>query len=119
MRSLALAAVTWCALRSRRPPPHKLSVGTVAGVVKDSAGAPIPGATIQITARGAAPLTRVSDASGAFAFERVPDAEYDLTAPSPVSSDSLRAISVRAGKTTRFDIVLQPGGVDRDRHGDG
>ena len=68
MRSLALAAVLsvvglvfWSGTQT--------SVGTVSGTVKGSAGAPAAGARIQLTARNAAPLIRISDAHGAFSFE--------------------------------------------------
>ena len=90
MRSLALAAVI-SVLTLAVPSTAQQSVGTIAGVVKDSAGAAIPGATVQITARGIAPITQVSDSSGAFTFERVPTADYEITSPSLGSSGSPRA----------------------------
>ena len=89
------------------------SVGTVTGVVKDSAGAPLPGVRVELTAtaRGSAPLIRLSDARGAFAFNRVPTADYDVKATLAGFAQFASRITVSAAKTTRLDIVLQPGRV--------
>jgi Ca-activated chloride channel homolog len=110
MRSLALAAVI-SVLTLAVPFTAQQSAGTIAGVVKDSTGAPIPGATVQITARGIAPITRVSDSSGTFTFERVPTADYDITVILTGFKRLTARISVKQDKTTRFDVVLQLGGV--------
>jgi Ca-activated chloride channel homolog len=110
MRSLALAAVI-SVLTLAVPSTAQQSVGTLAGVVKDSTGAAVPGATVQITARGIAPITRVSDSSGAFTFERVPTADYDITVTLTGFQRFTSRIRVKEDKTTRFDIVLQLGAV--------
>ena len=110
MRSLALAAVIGV-LTLAVPFTAQHSVGTISGVVKDSAGAAIPGATVQITARGIAPITQVSDSSGAFTFERVPTADYEITVTLAGFKRFTSRISVKQDKTTRFDIVLQVGGI--------
>jgi len=106
MRSIAFAAavsVFALVLSSAR----QTSVGTVAGVVKDPVGAPIPGVTIQILAKGSAPLARMSDAGGTFTFERVPVADYDVRATLTGFKPFTSRVTVSAGKTTRLDIVLQ------------
>jgi Ca-activated chloride channel homolog len=110
MRFLALAAVL-SVLAVGVSSTAQTSVGTVTGVVKDSAGMPMPGVTIQITARGAAPLTRLSDATGAFTFDRVPVAEYDVKATLTGFQQFTTRVTVAAGKTTRLDIVLHVGSV--------
>ena len=110
MRSLALAAVL-SVLALGVSSTAQTSVGTITGTVKDSAGAPIPGATIQITARGAAPITRVADASGTFTFERVPIADYDVKATLSGFRQFWTRITVTNGKTTRLDIILEMSGV--------
>ena len=112
MRSIAFAAVL-SVVALIVSPAGQTSVGTVAGVVKDSSGAPIPGARIEITAtaRGSAPLIRLSDAHGAFAFDRVPVAEYDVKATLAGFQPFTTRVTVAAEKTTRLDIVLRVGGV--------
>jgi Ca-activated chloride channel family protein len=109
MRSLALAAVLSVLALAVSSTPQ--SVGTVVGSVKDSAGAPVPGAAIQITSPGGAPLTRVSDRTGKFTFERVPVADYDVKATLVGFKQFTTRVKVTDGKTTRLDIVLQLSGV--------
>ena len=112
MRSIALAGVL-SVVALFVSSASQTSVGTVTGVVKDSAGAPLPGVRIEITAtaRGSAPLIRLSDAGGAFAFDRVPTAEYDVKATLAGFTQFTTRVTVAAEKTTRVDIVLRVGGV--------
>jgi Ca-activated chloride channel family protein len=112
MRSIALAAVL-SVVALFVSSASQTSVGTVTGVVKDAAGTPLPGARIEITAtaRGSAPLIRLSDARGAFAFDRVPVAEYDVKATLTGFQPFTTRVTVAAEKTTRVDIVLRAGGV--------
>ena len=115
MRSLALAAVlsalavgVWSTTQS---------VGTITGTVKNSAGAPVSGAMIQITSRGSRPLTRISDATGAFTFERAPVADYDVKATLGGFKQFTARIKVTDGKATHLDIVLQTESVPETRDG--
>ena len=112
MRSIAFAAVlSIVALVASSG--GQTSIGTVTGVVKDPAGSSIPGVRVEITAtaRGSAPLIRVTDARGAFAFDRVPTADYDVKATLAGFTPFTTRITVNAAKTTQLDIVLQVGGV--------
>ncbi len=111
MRSLALTAVLSVLALAVSSTAAQTSVGTITGVVRDSNGGSIPGATIQITSRGSAPLTRVSDANGAFTFERVPVADYDIKATLTGFRQFSTRIKVKAGQTTQINIVLQIGAV--------
>ena len=106
MRSFALAAAL-CVLALIVVPAAQTSVGTITGIVKDTAGAVIPGASIRIAAKGMAPLTRISDSKGAFTFQRVPVADYDVTATLSGFKQFTARITVSSTKTTRVDIVLQ------------
>jgi len=110
MRFLALAAVL-SVLAVGVSSTAQTSVGTVTGVVKDPAGVPMPGVTIQITTRGATPLTRVSDPTGAFTFERVPIADYEVKATLTGFKQFTTRITVAVSKTTRLDIVMQVNGT--------
>jgi len=107
MRSLAVATVLSVLALGFWSGAAQTSVGTITGVVKDSAGAPVLGATIQILAPGAAPLTRVSDASGGYTFERVPVGNYDVTVALNGFKQFTSRITVTAGKTVRLDVALQ------------
>jgi len=111
MRSIAVAAVL-SVVALIASSARQASIGTVIGVVKDPAGAPLAGARVEITAttRGSAPLIRLSDARGAFAFERVPTADYDVKATLAGFTEFATRITVSPAKPTRLDIVLQVGG---------
>jgi hypothetical protein len=56
------------------PPPVVPTTGRVAGRVVDSAGAPVAGATVELTpaGEGATMLSTTTDADGRWAFENVP-----------------------------------------------
>jgi Ca-activated chloride channel homolog len=110
MRSFALAAAL-CVLALIVAPVAQTSVGTITGIVKDAAGAVIPGATIRIAAKGMTPLTRVSDSKGAFTFDRVPVADYDVTATLHGFKRLATRVTVTAAKTSRLDIVLEAGAL--------
>jgi Ca-activated chloride channel family protein len=110
MRSLALAAVL-SILALGISSTAQTSVGTITGTVKDSSGAPMPGVSVQIRARGVAPLTRVSDATGAFTFERVPVADYQVKATLTGFKDFMARVKAASGQTTRLDIVMSLGAL--------
>ncbi len=105
MRFLVLAAgVSICALTLA--PAAQPSVGTLTGTVKDATGAPVPGASIRIVAKGANSYSTVSNAGGAFTFARVPAAEYDLTAMLPGFRTFTARVTVTPQKPARVDVVL-------------
>ena len=108
MRSIALAAAL-CVLALIVSSAAQISVGTVTGIVKDVAGAPVPGVAIQLTSKGTTPLRRLSDANGAFTFDRVPVADYEVTATLAGFRPFTTRVSVASGRTARLDIVLQVG----------
>ena len=110
MRSIALAAAV-CALALIVSSAAQTSVGTITGIVKDVAGAPVPGVTIQIATKGTAPLSRISDAHGAFAFDRVPVADYDVTATLAGFKPFTTRVTVASARTARLEIVLQVGAL--------
>jgi Ca-activated chloride channel homolog len=105
MRFLVLAAgVSICALTLA--PAAQTSVGTLTGTVKDSTGAPVPGALIRIVAKGANPYSTVSNAGGTFTFARVPAAEYELTVMLPGFRTFTARVTVTPQKPARVDVVL-------------
>jgi Ca-activated chloride channel homolog len=107
MRSTALAAAL-CVV-ALIVSSAQTSVGTVNGIVRDVSGAPVAGVTIRLAAKGATPLTRLSDLNGAFRFERVPVADYDLTATLAGFKQFTTRVTVASARDARLDIVLQAG----------
>ena len=85
--------------------------GTVAGEVKDSTGAVIPGVDVTLTSqdRGFA-RSAVSDANGRFVFPAVPIGQYTLEA-ALMAFKTARAVDnlVETGKTTAVNLTLEIG----------
>jgi hypothetical protein len=87
----------------------------LAGTVVDTAGAPVPAATVTLGGRGRPPMTWallpapvITDASGHFAFPAVPDSvAWAQARTAEQLSDPARA---HAGQTDLL-LALQPGGV--------
>ncbi len=69
MRVVTLAAVV-CLFGLALVSTAQTSVGTISGTVKDSGGAPIPGANVRIIKDDAGTQTSVTDAKGSFTFAR-------------------------------------------------
>ncbi len=109
MRSISLA-VAGCFLVLFMAATGQTTLGRVTGTVRDAAGTPVAGVVIKIEARGAAPLTRTSDKDGQFTFERVPLADYDVTALFAGFRTFQTRITV-ASAAIHLDIVLQPGAL--------
>jgi hypothetical protein len=79
-------------------PAHALS-----GVVRDGAGAPIPGVKVTIAATPLPPA--VTDASGHYAFSSVPDGTYEVQAAAGACLDGQSKPLVLAADAT-LDFVL-------------
>jgi hypothetical protein len=79
--------------------------GIVAGVVSDHTGAALPGVTIDLVV-GAAELTAVTDATGAYRFERVPAGAGELTYRLINFGVLRRSVSVPGGRSASADAVL-------------
>ena len=78
----------------------------VAGVVQDQTGAVLPGAQVAIVATGSAAATQtpVTDQSGAFRFERIVPAEYEIRAAFPGFKPA--AVRVRVGARAPSPVTL-------------
>src|SRR5438034_4717631 len=91
----------------------RVASGGITGVVRDQAGAPVPGATITATAI-ATNAARViqSTGEGVFTVAGVAPGAYrvDVTLAGfkPVRRDGIRVFT---GQTSRVDVVLAVGGV--------
>ncbi len=84
--------------------------GTVTGVVLDSAGSPIPGATITVTHRTVTWTQQATaDARGSFELRDVPVGEVDVRTELAGFRVDAQRVTVTAGTTQRISIVLQVG----------
>jgi outer membrane receptor protein involved in Fe transport len=78
--------------------------GTVAGTVRDQTGAPLPGVTVELTARGAT-LAVATDASGKYRFDGVAAGGYALSFRLLNFADQRRDVQVGTAPVT-VDAVM-------------
>lgn len=80
------------------------SAGTIRGVVTDTAGSPIQGATLRISGTE---TRRISDPRGLFAFDQVQPGRYRLTATMIGAEPKFDTVVVRAGDTAHVRFTLR------------
>ena len=78
--------------------------GAIAGRVLDSAGKPVPDATVLLT--GAATERATSDSSGAFHFFNLATGHYELTANATSAGSASDGIDVAPGKAAIVELRL-------------
>ena len=89
------------------------SAGTVAGLVTDSSGGAVVGATIILTDKATSiPLTTNSNEAGRYVFANATPGTYTI----PASQTGFRAarvseVKVTIGTTSTIDIILEVGSV--------
>src|SRR6202035_3791509 len=76
--------------------------GTITGTVKDTSGAILPGAHVEIQ-QG---LSAVSDHQGQFTITNVAPGSYTATVSYVGFASSTSTVTITAGKTTRLNVVL-------------
>ena len=103
-----LTAVVSVALLCTAALNAQSTFGTIAGLVRDSAKAPLADAMVTVTKKdGSAIRTTISSSSGLFTFADVPPGEYSAVAQSPGLPDiTVPSLKVTAGQATRADLTL-------------
>ena len=81
------------------------AVGSIAGVARTASGSPVAGAQVTLPDLGMGSLT---DASGVFRIENVPEGRHTLTAIGAGYAPLERRIVVAAGEQTTVDLQLRP-----------
>lgn len=111
-RSVALAAfiLAFAVLAMPRVSSARVPVGTLAGVVLDANGQPVPHATVTMqTSFGDRPNATHTDVEGRFHFARYRTGQYDLQAYSKGSfSPWVKRITIRANRTTEITLRMPP-----------
>jgi len=99
----AILALATCSLAH-------VAVGTLAGVVVDAHGKPVPHATVTMQGSfGDQPNATHADSHGRFAFARYRTGQYDLQAYADGSfSPWLRRITIRSHRTTEVALHMPP-----------
>ncbi len=90
--------------------PARVRVGTLAGIVLDAHGQPVPHATVTMQSSfGDRPNATHTDADGRFRFARYLTGQYDLQAYANGSfSPWLKRITVRTNRTTNVTLHMPP-----------
>lgn len=85
--------------------------GTLAGVVTDSTGAMIPGATLSIVnAETTATYATTTTSVGVYRFDDIALGDYTVTVSSPGFKTSVTSkVLVQIGTVTSLNVTLQPG----------
>src|SRR6266404_4940092 len=91
--------------------PAQIVSGTIAGSVKDSSGAAIPGAKVRLVNKETN-LSResASNESGDFIFSTLPPGKYQITAShAGFKSEVIANIELLIAQTARADLKLEVG----------
>src|SRR4051794_26319527 len=81
--------------------------GSIEGIVKDSSGAVLPGATVEARSAGSGVLTATSDATGNFRFPSVLPGVYEVSATlSGFKAGKVSNVEVRLGSIKSVDFSL-------------
>ena len=97
-----MLALTTSASAPRAPDPV---TGRVIGHVRDSLGAPIPGAQVMVVGRQVSALT---DRSGAYALEGLAQGPIKIRVIAAGYAVAESAVLVRPGRTLTHDVILRP-----------
>lgn len=86
--------------------------GAIQGVVKDSQGGSVPGATVEVTSSAGRTLTATTDASGNYRFPALPGGTYTVTAKlTGFSPGRVENVTVTLGKLMTVNLSLKLGAM--------
>ncbi len=109
--SFLLSLILFAAVSSRQPAFAQTDTGAISGLVTDSSGAVVPGATVTLT-NTTTSQERVTgtDSSGVYSFPNIPPGVYALEVKKEgFTASKMSGIPVELQHPVRQDITLQPG----------
>ncbi|HET7220713.1 MAG TPA: carboxypeptidase regulatory-like domain-containing protein [Vicinamibacterales bacterium] len=111
---IALYVLTLALLAS--PAAAQFDRGQISGVIKDSSGAIIPGATVTATqVQTQTPRVTVTDASGFYTFANLPAGRYDISAELQGFKKSVReGVQLDAAGALTIDFALAAGTLSEE-----
>jgi iron complex outermembrane receptor protein len=108
MNAAALAAALLLAppgLRAQAPS----SSSTISGIVKDTSGGVVPGATVKVVNEATnVSVDATTDATGSYRFDALAPGSYQVEASLDGFETAARRIALEAGQTTANDVTLSP-----------
>ena len=89
------------------------TTGAITGIVKDSSGAAVPGAAVQVkdTATGAV-LKVTTNAEGRYSAPLLKPSKYEVTATTTGLTSQPTLVDVLVGQTPNVDLAVAPTSVD-------
>jgi outer membrane receptor protein involved in Fe transport len=104
-----VAVLAISAAGGAEPDPHRTAVGTLPGVARDAAGAPVPAVTLSLaTASGAIVASARTDEQGAFRLEDLAPGSYVLRVQAAGFAPRRIAVRVERGETPPLVVSLMP-----------
>ena len=101
--ALVLAAAALCPAGARA----ETAEGALSGVVRDPAGAVVPGATVRVLSEAGAPVTEVAtDGAGAYRVPALVSGTYRVEAALSGFEPARRRVAVDAGQAASADLSL-------------
>jgi len=86
--------------------------GAIEGIVKDSSGAVLPGATVEVKAPSGAVVNTTSDASGVFRFPSLAPGTYEVSATlQGFSPAKVPDVLVSLGQIKKVELAMAVGGL--------
>ena len=112
---LLLLVLLLCALLLSRSAMAQLSPAAIAGVVKDTSGAVMPGVKLSLTNTATNQEVSVqTDSSGDFVAPNLSPGAYNLkTEASGFKMNLVEGVRLLANRTVRIDVTLEPGEITR------
>ena len=116
MRSRAWLCGILLLLALARPVLAQETRGSIEGVVKDSSGAILPGATVEARSPALVGVqSTVSDAAGAYRFPALPPGRYEITSILQGFMTTKREnIALEVGQILKVDVALTVGGLQEN-----
>jgi iron complex outermembrane receptor protein len=105
-RILAVLALSHRRARSRRG-----GTASVKGLVKDSSGASIPGASVKVVAESGTTVEAVSDGDGGFLASSLASGAYRVEASLDGFETAVSRVSVVANQVVNVELTLSPAGI--------
>ena len=106
LAALFVALLTMAPLAAQ---PAQPGTGVIAGVVRDSSGGAVPGATVRlVNEETSTSVEAVSDAQGAYRFDQLAPARYRVEAALDGFETAVSRLALAAGQTVASDATLNP-----------
>lgn len=107
-----ISAILFCSLLLLSAAVAQETTGAIQGLVKDSSGAVVPNATVEVTSSALLGVKKTqTDAGGYYRFTNLPLGSYTVTASAAGFSMAKRTnLQVAAGRTDTVDFSMAVGG---------